>query len=532
MTLAKAYGADRVWIVNVGHFKHLLFPTEFFMNMAWNTDRWTNRNIGSYTRMFAEREFGLEYAEDIADIIDKYTKYNARRKPELLAPTTYALNDYLEADRVVADFRDIVSRAEVINRKLPEEARDAFYELVLFPVKACAQVNELYVTAGKNAWYAKQGRAAANDLADRVEELFRADAGLMDYYNNTFAGGKWSHFMDQVHIGYTIWQDPPRNVMPRVSRIELPEEASMGISVEGSASVWPGASEKPVLPVFDPFNSQRRYVDVFNRGAEPFPYAIEAGAPWIVLSNLSGVITKEERVWISVNWDRVPKDAQQGTVKISRPGGESVEIEVPIFNTDLVTPDTLEGYVEAEGFVSIEAEHYTGNIPSPQARWEKIDGYGRTLSAMTIMPVTAVSVTPPDASPCLEYKMYLFTPGKVSVLATFAPSLNFNPDRGVRYAVSFDGEAPRIVDILPQGFDARNGNREWEDSVRNSARTIRSEHPLPDPGYHTLKIWMVDPGVVLEKLVVDLGGVKPAYLGPPESYFRIPTVTSMNNAKD
>jgi hypothetical protein len=532
MTLAKAYGADRVWIVNVGHFKHVLFPAEFFMNLAWNTGRWTNRNIGSYTRMFAEREFGPEYAEDIADIIEKYTKYNARRKPELLAPETYSLNNYLEADRVVGDFRDLVSRAEAIYRKLPENARDAFYELVLFPAKACAQVNELYVTAGKNALYAGQGRAATNDLADRVEELFQADADLMDHYNSTFADGKWSHFMDQVHIGYTIWQDPPRNVMPRVSRLELAEEASMGISVEGSSSVWPGASEKPTFPVFDPFNRQRRYIDVFNRGAGSFTYAIEASDPWIVLSSLSGLITAEERIWISVNWDRVPKDARKGTVKVTRPGLESVEIEVPIFKPNLVTRDTLEGFIEGEGFVSIEAEHFTRNVPSPQARWEKIEGYGRTLSAMTIMPVTADSAEPPAASPCLEYKMYLFTPGAVSVIATFAPALNFNPDRGVRYAVSFDNEAPQVVDIVPDGFDARNGNREWENSVRNSARTIRSEHTLPDAGYHTLKIWMVDPGVVLEKLVVDLGGVKPSYLGPPESYFQIPTVSSVKNEKD
>jgi hypothetical protein len=521
MTLAKEYGADRIWIVNVGHFKHVLFPTEFFLNLAWDTGRWTNRNIGEYTRMWAEREFGPQFAGEIADIIEKYTKYNARRKPELLEPATYALNDYLEADRVVADFQDLVSRAEAIYRKLPEEARDAFYELVLFPAKACAQVNELYVTAGENALYAKQGRAATNDLADRVQKLFEADAGLMDYYNKTFAGGRWNHFMDQVHIGYTIWQDPAQNVMPRVSRIELPQAASLGLSVEGSSSVWPGASERPVLPGFDPFNRQRRYIDLFNRGGESFAYSVETQDPWIVPSSMSGVVDREERIWISINWERVPKDASMGTVKITRPGFDSVEIGIPLFNSDHVTRDTLEGFVEGDGYVSIEAEHFTRNIPAAHARWEKIEGYGRTLSAMTVVPATASSATPPNEFPCLEYKMYLFTPGKISVLATFAPTLNFNPDRGLRYAVSFDNEAPQIIDIVPQGFDARNGNREWEDSVRNSARTIRSGHELSEAGRHTLKIWMVDPAVVLEKIVVDLGGVKPSYLGPPESYFRM-----------
>ncbi|MBN2318629.1 MAG: glycosyl hydrolase, partial [Acidobacteria bacterium] len=222
-----------------------------------------------------------------------------------------------------------------------------------------------------------------------------------------------------------------------------------------------------------------------------------------------------------VNWARVPKDAEKGTVRITRAGLESVEIDIPIFQATPVARDTLDGFVEGEGYVSIEAEHFTKNVPAERTRWEKIEEYGRTLSAMTIMPVTAASVNPPENSPCLEYKMYLFTTGQASVLATFAPTLNFNPDRGLRYAVSFDNEKPQIMDIVPQGFDARNGNREWEESVRNSARTIRSEHELVKPGYHTLKIWMVDPAVVLEKIVVDLGGAKPSYLGPPESYFRI-----------
>ena len=154
-------------------------------------------------------------------------------------------------------------------------------------------------------------------------------------------------------------------------------------------------------------------------------------------------------------------------------------------------------------------------------RWEKIEGYGRTLSAMSIVPMDSPGVMPPDGSPCLEYRMYLFTTGKLTVLATFAPTLNFVPHRGLRYAVSFDNETPRVVDIVPHGFDARNGNREWEDSVRNVGRTVGSADDISEPGYHTLKIWMVDPAVVLQKIVVDLGGLKPSYLGPPESYRRL-----------
>ncbi len=68
MSLAKQYGADRIWIVNVGHFKGYELPLEYFMNLAWDPKRWTNTNMDEFTRLWAAREFGPEYAGDIADI--------------------------------------------------------------------------------------------------------------------------------------------------------------------------------------------------------------------------------------------------------------------------------------------------------------------------------------------------------------------------------------------------------------------------------------------------------------------------------
>jgi hypothetical protein len=109
--------------------------------------------------------------------------------------------------------------------------------------------------------------------------------------------------------------------------------------------------------------------------------------------------------------------------------------------------------------------------------------------------------------------MYLFDPATVQVHTILAPTLNFVPGRGLRFAISFDGQPPQIIDAL-----ARNSLADWELSVKDSVRVVTSTHSLAKPGYHVLKFWMVDPGVVLQKLIVDLGGLKPSYLGPPESY--------------
>jgi hypothetical protein len=523
MSLAKAYGADQIWIVNVGHFKGYEFPTEYFMDLAWNAARWTKSNVHEYTRRWVEREFGPDYAGDIADVLAKYTRYNGRRKPELLSPTTYSLVNYHEAESVVSNFQAITRKAEEIRGKLPRAARDAFYELVLFPTKASAIVNELYVAAGKNALYAKQGRTSTNDMAAQTRALFTADTALMGYFNRTLAGGKWDHFMDQAHLGYTNWQDPPTNSLRAIplTEIQVPSPAALGVTVEGAEDAWPATGEAMILPLFDPFNNQRRSIELFNRGATSFSYTATVDKPWIHLSAPRGEVSKETRIWVSIDWGRIPKGQSDGTVTIAG-AGDQVSVQVRTSRPPGITRNSVEGFIQGDGCVSIEAEHYTRRSEFGASRWTKVEDYGHTLSAMrATSAIDAPAATPGKDSPCLEYRMYLIDTGNVLVTGTFGTTLNFLPGRGLRYAVSFDSDPPRVVTLVPQNFIAQHGNIDWEKTVGDNARRSCTTHAIRRPGYHTLRIWMVDPGVILEKIVVDCGGVRPSYLGPPESFHRL-----------
>ncbi len=526
MNLAYNYGATRIWIVNVGDLKPLEFPIEFFITFAWDPQKWPKEKISEYTKLWAQRQFGTKYAADIADIISKYTKYNARRKPELLKPATFSIVDYREAEMVSAEWKAITDKAEQIYGSLPANAKDAFYQLVLYPTKASAQVADLYIAAAKNNLYARQieKRATANDMAAQVRALFAADADMSNYYNKKMAGGKWNHMMDAVHIGWTAWNPPPKNNMPYVKEVDVPSEADMGVAVEGSTATWPGVlSYLPSLR-FSSFGQQRRYIDIFNRGSTSFEFSAKAGAPWIVLSDTNGIINKGTRLFVTVDWSKAPVGDSHGSVEITGPwagGNEKIInqiINITAFNPAEPNRASLNGFVEAEGYVSIEAEHYTKKVDAGSVRWEKIDDLGRTLSSMTIFPVTAESVKPPTNSPCLEYKMFLFNTGNIKVEAIVAPTLNFVPGRGLRYAVSFDSQPPQIVEIVPANFIAQHGNMDWEKTVADSARYVKSTLTISQAGWHTLKIWMVDPAVVLQKIIVNTGGVKPSYLGPPESY--------------
>lgn len=538
MNLALQYGATRIWVVNVGDLKPMEFPIEFFLSMARTPQRWGKDHLQEFTQLWAAREFVPEHAAEIADLVTRYTQYNGRRKPELLDPDTFSLLHFDEADRVFDAWKSLTDEAEKVGQELPQDRRAAYFELVLYPLKASAVVNELYITAGRNHLYATEGRASTNDVADQARALFAADAQLSDEYNHKLLDGKWDHMMDQTHIGYTFWNEPPVNAMPAVTEVQPLTGPHMALAAEGSAFAASGPFPPLALPAFDDYNRQTRWIDVFNRGDQPFAFTATADQPWIHVSPASGEVAKDQRITVSVDWGTAPEGNGAGAVVIQQKDGPPVTVRVQAVKPATPARETVEGFVEANHLVSINAEHFTAKTaaspsPSNNVQWEKLPDFGETLSAMTVFPVTAASVEPPQPAATLEYKMYLFDSGKCEVQAILAPTMNFVPGRGLRYAISFDDQPPAMVDAL-----ADSSQRAWEQAVSDGVRKITTTLNVDHPGYHTLKFRMVDPGVVLEKLVVGFadpaarfpgfasGADRPmipkSYLGPPESYFRMP----------
>ena len=233
MHLAYEHNADRVWIVNVGDIKPMEFPIEFFLDYAWNPEKWNADNLQDYYTEWAEKQFGSQFAEDIADMLRKYTKYNARRKPELLNIPVYNLTYFNEAEKIVEDYNLLAKKAKDLKQKLPQDYHDAFYQLVEHPIIASANLNELYLATEKNKLYATQGKVIANTYAEKVKELFVKDSLMTKYYHEELANGKWNHMMSQTHIGYDNWQQPRFNVMPETilvdenTEIEVADEETL-----------------------------------------------------------------------------------------------------------------------------------------------------------------------------------------------------------------------------------------------------------------------------------------------------------------
>jgi hypothetical protein len=499
MHLAYAYKARQIWIVNVGDLKPMEFPISFFLDYAWNPDKLDTNQLDAYTRNWAAAQFGEKHASGIASILSRYSKYTNRRKPELLNEHTYDLRSG-EFEQVVSEYQTLENDAKKIKNQLPAEYQDAYYQLVLHPVQAAGTLHALYFAVAKNRQYAKENRLAANEEAEKARRMFQKDAEITRYYNDTLAHGKWTHMMDQTHIGYTYWQQPDSNKMPELSTVKPLSAPEMGIAIPGKGSN---------LPEFNTFRKGEQYIDIFNRGTGSLSYKITSPAAWVKIDRPTGELHSETRVRVSIDWDKAPKSCQHLELQIA--GGDKIQkvgINFKPYQAD------IKGFVSEDGVIAIEAEHYSAKKNGGTADWRLLPDYGRTQSAVSTFPVTANPRKAGQAdSPVLEYLINLPEAGEFDVAAYLAPSLNFRNNSSLSYAVSIDEEQPQMVNINADGSE-----KAWNNRVADNINIQTTRHRIAAAGQHRLKIWMVDPGIVLERLVISPKGYQEQrYLGPNES---------------
>lgn len=400
MNLTYQYGVRKIWVVNVGDLKPMEYPISFFLDMAWNPDRFNANNLSQHTEQWAAQQFGNTHAKEIAHLINMYSKYNRRVTPEILNDTIYSLENYNEWQRVKDEYQALSLEALKLFYLMPSEYRDSYDQLVLFPIQACANLYEMYYAVAMNRKLAAQKDVKANDWAEKVRSYYERDSILTYHYNNIMSSGKWNHMMDQTHIGYTYWQQPTKNSMPKVTYVPDKEKTTV-------------------------------------------PYL----------------------------------------------------------------------FIDENGYISIEAEHYNRAMNGKITDWLIIPDLGRTLSGVTTTPSTAT----PDENTYLEYDFETSYNGNATVYILLSPTLNFNDNKGLRYAVSINGGKEEIVNFNGQYNDQKiwwSWNA-WAINETTVQQTISSS----PTNRHTLRFRPLDPGIVLQKIMIDFGGLKPSYLGAPESKF-------------
>jgi len=227
LQLTYDYGVDKLWILNVGDLKPNEYPMDFFLKMAWDPTAYNQDNLDEYAIQFCEDKFGENEVEEAAEILSLYCKYASRVTAEMLDHRTYNLESG-EFLQVKDAFLALETRAMRQYYKLTVKYRDTYMQLLLHPVRAMANLYDMYYAVAMNKKLAAEKDMKANYWADHVEQCFALDAEFTKDYNLNVSGGKWNHIMDQTHIGYRSWDEPRGgNVMPKVTRV-TPEEAKEG----------------------------------------------------------------------------------------------------------------------------------------------------------------------------------------------------------------------------------------------------------------------------------------------------------------
>jgi hypothetical protein len=474
--------------------------------MAWDITKFQAANQRQFLTTWATREFGAASAAAIADAMTEYYSLGYARKPEHMgwnnndspisrtefSPVNYGDEALQRLDRYAA----LTRAAEAIYAKIPAARKDAFYELVLYPVRAADLMNQKMLYADRSFLYAAEGRASANDYAHRVRAAFTRIEAETEYFNTLLAGGKWDYMMSSNPRSRAVFDLPATAAVTPVAGI------AWGVAVEGGVS-------SDTLPVFDPFTRQKHFIDIFKTGATPFNWSAAADAAWVHLSQSSGRADEDVRLWADVDWAKAPHGEDvTAAVTIHGTGAEHT-VKLHIFNPS-INAASLPKFVESGGVVSMDAGHFTRHTDRYGAGWRTIADLGRsTGDAVAVFPTTTASTDDPGSGPSLEYDFYVFHPGKARVLITALPTQRIHAGRHLRYAAAIDDASPAVVNLEDAG--------RWEDNVLRAAVTGASDGVVAKPGKHTLKIRMMDPGVVLDKIVLDFGGMKPSYLGPPET---------------
>lgn len=418
MTKAYDLGARTLWIANVGDLKPAELGTDFFLQLAWDVSRWRRENLPNYFEAWAREQIDPAVAPDIASVLRGYFELNFQRRPEHLQwwlPHTRVRPSTLTPEEIaarLAAFDALVQKVESLRQRIPRHRRDAFFELVEYPVRGSALANARYFHAERYTQLFNADPIAARRHGAEARRADHELAAITTKYNEEVAGGKWRHFM----------------------------------AVEPADGMWRSFRlTPPILP------------------------AENMAAP--------------ARETASATHPQQPAAQADNTPSASAPGA-----------------------------FGIEAEAFTAKRDRHGVAWEIVPGLGRTGDAVTIFPRTAPSIDLErlrSDAPALHYALTLPRAGEFTVHVNLLPTHPLVDGQGLRFALGLDDGEPVLVVIHREVGDAM-----WSQSVLNATITGTATLAARDAGPHTLNLYMVDAGVVPDKLIVDCGGLTPSYLGP------------------
>lgn len=508
MIKAWDFEANKIWLVNVGDLKPMEIGTDFFLRMARNPEGFRDFDQNTYFTQWITRTFGATDAEHVADLLDKYFELNIVKRAEHLSRTSTGFSLVDNGDEAQArldEFEKLVEEANTIYDALPSEQKPAFYEMVLYQMRATYYVNKRNLQAERSRLWVTQQRAGTNSLAADARAAHASLLAESEFYNKSNADGKWDYMVNPMNTSLlSSWAQETQNpfIEPSYGSYTVPRPSGIGVAIEGSEAVLQTTSPG-VLPIFNPAADMAYFIDVFNTGSSTTSWTCSVDSSWVKLSEESG--PDDKRIMVSIDWDNAPTGCNlPATITITSSQSE-YHVNLIVHNPYDLELSTLPDAVEGNGKVVIEAEDYTLLSDAGEVGWRTVNRATASKDGMTINPITAASRSTSDitSSPSVSYQFYTFSSGPVQINTQCLPTHRITSEHeGVRYAISLNGDAPQVVDIYAVEYSSA-----WYANTVRAASIGQSSHTIAEPGLQTVKIYMIDAGVVLDKITVNTTGI-------------------------
>lgn len=480
--MSRAYesGVSSLWILNVGDLKNNEFPLSFFLNMAYDYEKWGKEDLcDKYTKEFMKLHFGNSISEElsdkVADVLTRNVDMLHLRRPEALNSSIYHPCHYYEADRMLSMAENILKDADAIWEELPDEAKDAYYSLIYFQIKAAVNLVKMHLYAGKNALYASQGRKMANDMADQVTLAIERDKVIAKEFGE-FKEGKWKGMELAPHIGFTKWNEDGCRYPIRM-RVEPIDAPRMFVVRDDEEKVYDkkyGPAMKIVLDDFMYDNRTKVSVTICNTGTGSFNYTITMPEnKWFSASLMSGTVSDEETISFYCDKANVPSEGATVVARISD-GSTNIDVEARAL------PNSGKSEITAQKF---------GYLCLPENVTE-----GKKNS----------------------WKIDVAEDGEYTVETWLFPMNPPKRDGILNYAVTVDGESPVFTNTVPDVYVV-GFTKEWADGVLNHRHVCKKTVTLTK-GVHELSV--LDEGTAIDVLRVMVYNEKQtpmeSYLGPQQ----------------
>ncbi len=536
------YGIRDVWIVNVGDLKFHEVPLNYFLDMAYDFERWGYGNPRSYEEYpgrWVERTFpeaAPATQEKIGQVLTNYIQINSMRRPEALHAGIYHPCHYEETNRMLARAEEL----EGLSLQVMEELEDgrAYYSMIHYPAMASMNVLKMQLYAGKNHLYASQGRTAANLYGELTQECILLDRRYAQEWG-AFNGGKWNGMQLEQHIGFTRWNDDDYRypVIMKVEPAHCPRLSVSRKDEERTATKTFGPPMTVRIPDFQYAGCTRAVLEIANGGCGCLHYRIsveggperEGGLPkWLEVSSMEGQVETLEEVTLLCHRELLPEETQKVRLLIED-GDARVAVEilgkaVPFADLgkdqDGGTKLPEMTYLDRNGVFAMGAEHFCRKNDTKKGGFQVMEGYGKFGGGVKVFPSTA-AFAEEEEKPKLYYSFLSREAGTYRVEIFTAPSNPLKSGQSVNLLVGRGEENPIKAEILPADY---KGGDYWDG--RWCAAALDQQHRTCvalefGEGVQELALGALEAGTVIEKILIYKEGtcVPASYLGPQESFY-------------